>query len=156
MWNGLLCPAQMLSLSAEWKAPSRKFKERSRLAHAALFHWESLHSVTRSGLFERTEWRTVCSVTHLCIFLSKKLKVLPLWALLPYRGWCTHDAQWKPGRMKEEQRFLLLSCSISFEENKLCLLFSCSEELSSPFSEALLFQELGPLWTALLCLVSDS
>lgn len=155
MWTQNLCfrelclsilfPARRPASGAKEHELCSKFKEGSCSACAGEFQGELLHSVACAGLVERAKWRTLFFVIDLCIFLPKKLKMLSLRPLLPPCDWCVHlTFHWKRGGVREGQHFLLLSRSISFEDNKLCWLCFFSEKLSSPFCEGLLFQKLVP------------
>lgn len=145
LWHSILLPARRPASGAKEHEPCSKFKEGSCLACSGVFQWEWLHSVACTGLVERAKWGTLFLVIDLCIFLQKKLKMVSLRPLIPSCDWCAHlTFHWKCGRVKEGQHFLLLSCSISFKDNKLCGLFSFLRSCPLPFVKPCYFRSSFP------------
>lgn len=109
-----------------------------------LFQWEILR-VWHWTIWKHRIKKSVRRDTSL-YFSFKKLKVVSFRSLLPYCDWCTHlTCHWKSGRMKEGQHFLLLSCSISFEENKLFIGFLFGETVLSLLLSCAISWALYPL-----------
>jgi hypothetical protein len=164
LWTENLCfrgiivffSVQMPSLSAKEQESHRNLKT-GHICMCKPFQWDLFHSVACTRLFERTKWRTICYMIYLCVFLSKigRYHYFGLFSLL-YHDWCKHlTFHWETDRRKEGQHFLLLSYSVSFEENKQFIVFLFWETGLS------LFLCLATSWTlriltALPCLFSDS
>lgn len=109
-----------------------------------LFQWEILR-VWHWTIWKRRIKKSVRRDTSL-YFSFKKLKVVSFWSLLPYCDWYTRlTCHWKSGRMKEGQHFLLLSHSVSFEENKLFIGFLFGETVLSLLLSCAISWALYPL-----------